>query len=75
MLHYNGIYPFITFMGNFNWGPISCNDIVSNQSVAIQRILHGWLFHMKLMKRPFVEFHKFQMKQPPAEASLYHTTL
>ena len=35
MLHYNGIYPFITLMGNFNWGPISRNNIVSNQSVAV----------------------------------------
>ena len=29
MLHCNGIDPFVTLMGNFNWGPISRNDIVS----------------------------------------------
>ena len=32
MLHCNGIDPFVTLMGNFNWGPISRNDIVSNFS-------------------------------------------
>ena len=31
MLHCNGIDPFVTLMGNFNWGPISCNDIVSKR--------------------------------------------
>ena len=30
MLHCNGIDPFVTLMGNFNWGPISHNDIVSS---------------------------------------------
>ena len=29
ILHCNAIDPFVTLMGNFNWGPISCNDIVS----------------------------------------------
>ena len=29
MLHCNDIDPFVTLMGNFNWGPISRNDIVS----------------------------------------------
>ena len=29
MLHCNGIDPFVTLMGNFNWGPIPRNDIVS----------------------------------------------
>ena len=29
MLHCNGIDPFVTFMGYFNWGPISRSDIVS----------------------------------------------
>ena len=29
MLHCNGIDPFATLMGNFNWGPISRNNIVS----------------------------------------------
>ena len=29
VLHCNGIDPFVTLMGNFNWGPISRNDIVS----------------------------------------------
>ena len=29
MLHCNGIDLFVTLMGNFNWGPISRNDIVS----------------------------------------------
>ena len=28
-LHCNGIDPFVMLMGNFNWGPISLNDIVS----------------------------------------------
>ena len=31
MLHCNGIDPFVTLMGNFNWGPISRNDIVSSR--------------------------------------------
>ena len=35
MLHCNGIDPFVTLMGNFNWGPISHNDIVSMHSHAI----------------------------------------
>ena len=26
MLHCNGIDPFVTLMGNFDWGPISHND-------------------------------------------------
>ena len=30
MLHCNGIDPFVTLMGSFNWGPISHNDIVSS---------------------------------------------
>ena len=30
VLHCNGIEPFVRLMGNFNWGPISRNDIVSN---------------------------------------------
>ena len=34
MLHCNGIDPFITLMGNFNWGPISHNNIVSNSPGA-----------------------------------------
>ena len=29
VLHCNDIDPFVMLMGNFNWGPISCNDIVS----------------------------------------------
>ena len=28
-LHCNGIDSFVALMGNFNWGPISRNDIVS----------------------------------------------
>ena len=35
MLHCNGIDPFVTLMGNFNWGPISVNDIVSRERVAM----------------------------------------
>ena len=34
MLHCNGIDPFVTLMGNFNWGPISRNDIVSKTGYA-----------------------------------------
>ena len=30
-LHCNGIDPFITLMGSFNWGPISRKDIVSDK--------------------------------------------
>ena len=30
VLHCNGIDLFVTLMGNFNWGPISRNDIVSS---------------------------------------------
>ena len=33
MLHCNGIHPFVTLMGNFNWGPTSRNDIVSSLPV------------------------------------------
>ena len=33
VLHCNGIDPFVTLMGNFNWGPISRNDIVSKLNV------------------------------------------
>ena len=29
-LHCKGIDPFGTLMGNFNWGPISRNDIISS---------------------------------------------
>ena len=29
MLRCNGIDPFFPLMGNFDWGPISRNDIVS----------------------------------------------
>ena len=28
MLHCNGKAPLVMLMGNFNWGPISGNDIV-----------------------------------------------
>ena len=42
MLHCNGIDPFVTLMGNFNWGPISLNDIVSSvllpQAVALYSV-------------------------------------
>ena len=31
MLHCNGRDPFITLMGNFDWGPILRNDIVSTK--------------------------------------------
>ena len=34
VLHCNGIDPFVTLMGNFNWGPISRNDIVSRAHQA-----------------------------------------
>ena len=34
MLHCNGIDPFVMLMGNFNWGPISRNDIVSNSKCS-----------------------------------------
>ena len=40
--HCNGIDPFVTLMGNFNWGPISGNDIVSRFLLKIQEL--GWLF-------------------------------
>ena len=39
MLHCNGIDPFVTLMGNFNWGPISRNDIVS--TVHLAQIVDG----------------------------------
>ena len=42
MLHCNGIDPFVTLMGNFNWGPISRNDIVSN-------ICHERCWHKDVM--------------------------
>ena len=32
MLYCNGIDPFLSLMGNFDWGPISHNDIVSRKS-------------------------------------------
>ena len=36
VLHCNGIDPFVTLMGNFNWGPISRNDIVSRVYQAVK---------------------------------------
>ena len=39
MLHCNGIDPFVTLMGNFNWGPISRNDIVSKLNTAVESIM------------------------------------
>ena len=33
MLHCNGIDPFVTLMGNFDWGPISRNDMVSRTDI------------------------------------------
>ena len=36
MLYCNGIDPFVTLMGNFNWRPISHNDIVSNRYTEVQ---------------------------------------
>ena len=39
MLHCNGIDPFITLMGNFNWGPISCNNIVSVYTLVLVSIV------------------------------------
>ena len=35
MLHCNGIDCFIMFMGNFNCGPISYNDIVSSMKPRV----------------------------------------
>ena len=34
VLHCNGINTFDTLMGNFNWEPISRNDIVSMYGIA-----------------------------------------
>ena len=39
VLHCNGIDPFVTLMGNFNWGPISGNDIVSSTTTALDTTL------------------------------------
>ena len=36
VLNCNGIDPFLTIMGNFNWGPISRNNIVSIFRGSIQ---------------------------------------
>ena len=42
MLHCNSIDPFVTLMGNLNWGPISCNDIISiAESVIIDHVKDG----------------------------------
>ena len=38
MLHCNRIDPFVSLMGNFNWGPISRNDIVSSLLIAVSRM-------------------------------------
>ena len=35
MLHCNGIDPFITLIGNFNWEPISHNKTVSKVRAAL----------------------------------------
>ena len=43
MLHCNGIDPFVMLMGNFNWGPISRNDIVSNVSSAVTAPVAQWV--------------------------------
>ena len=40
MLHCNDIDPFVTLMGNFNWGPISRNDIVSDCERTSSSNLH-----------------------------------
>ena len=34
VLHCNDIDPFVMLMGNFNWGPISHNDIISTAAPA-----------------------------------------
>ena len=42
MFHCNGIDPFVTLMGNFNWGPILRNNIVSKQhacSISVSLVL------------------------------------
>ena len=44
MLHCNGIDLFVTLMGNFSWGPISCNDIISNEDNLI-----SYLYQMVLI--------------------------
>ena len=43
MLHCNGIDPFVTLMGNFNWGSISRKDIVSKYNLE-NPTLSGPLF-------------------------------
>ena len=49
MLHCNGIDPFVTLMGNFNWGPISRNDIVSrrHRAFSVSEIQHEVLLKVK----------------------------
>ena len=37
VLHCSGIDPFVTLMGNFNWGPISRNDTVSINRGVVPR--------------------------------------
>ena len=44
VLHCNGIDPFVTLMGNFNWGPISCNDNVSNCEAHWAEGMHLLIF-------------------------------
>ena len=51
MLHCNGIDPFITLMGSFNWGPISRHDIVSTPQCSFtfmrERYLHRLFAYAK----------------------------
>ena len=37
VLHCNGIDPFVTLMGNFDWEPISCN----NTPYAVLSLIHA----------------------------------
>ena len=48
-LHCNCIDPFVTIMGNFNWGPISHSDIVSSFSTVNVLLQMLYLFKTDLI--------------------------
>ena len=63
MLHCKGIDPFITLMGNFNWGPISRNDIVSSD-IDIYVILRISLIVFECITRKQFLFRKIRACNP-----------
>ena len=51
MLHCNGIDPFVTLMGNFNWGTDSRNDIVSRSMGSRYNSMLVSHFRLKVLEQ------------------------